>query len=117
MAVKNVHLDDCYIPKSQDQNITVEVTIGDGQSGSYSIFLGKTLVSVNEPAHLGTRADIQGTRTTIAVVIVDELKETNWTSISARFIEGGEVAEFGPYKTQAENHLDTIIYTLKVVHQ
>ncbi len=41
MAVKHVDLDDCYIPKTSDQDIIVDVAIGDGQEGSYSVFLGK----------------------------------------------------------------------------
>jgi hypothetical protein len=118
MAVKHVDLDDCYLPKSDDKKIVVDVKIGDGQQGSYSIFLGHELIASNAPAKLGTKADIAGKRTTISVTIVDELKETNWTSITVHVKEGnGEPVKFGPYKVQAENHLDTVIYTLKLLHQ
>ncbi len=101
MAVKHVDLDDCYIPKTSDQDIIVDVAIGDGQEGSYSVFLGKKA----------------GKKTTVSVTIVDELKETNWTSMTVFFLERGETTQYGPYKMRAENHLDTIIYTLKLIHQ
>lgn len=118
MAVKHVDLDDCYIPKTSDQEIFADVEIGDGQDGSYSIFSGTKFIKANAPAKLGRKADIIGKKTRISVTIVDELQETNWTSITVFISEGtGAPTKFGPYKVQAENHLDTIIYTLKLVHQ
>ncbi len=107
---------DCYIPKTSDQDIIVDVAIGDGQEGSYSVFLGKNLVKSNAEANIGKKADVAGKKTTVSVTIVDELKETNWTSMTVFFSEGGERTQFGPYKMQAENHLDTVIYTLKLIH-
>ncbi len=43
MAVKHVDLDDCYIPKTNNKEIVADVEIGDGQEGSYSIFLGSAI--------------------------------------------------------------------------
>lgn len=118
MAVKHVDLDDCYIPKTNDKDIVVDVEIGDGQEGSYSIFLGPEFIEANAPANLGKKADVIGKKTTVSVTIVDELVETNWTSMTVFIKEGhGKPAQFGPYKALAENHLDTVIYTLKLVHQ
>lgn len=118
MSVKHVDLDDCYIPKADNQIITVDVEIGDGQSGSYSIFLGTKLMKANGPAKLGKKGDIMGKKTRVSVTIVDELQETNWTSMTVLIAEGaGTPTKFGPYKVRAENHLDTVIYTLKLVHQ
>lgn len=117
MAVKHVDLDDCYLPKTNDNDIFVDVTIGDGQEGSYSIFLGKNLIMANGKAKLGKKADVAEKKTVISVTIVDELKETNWTSMTVFVSENGETTKFGPYKMQAEHHLDTVIYTLKLIHQ
>ena len=118
MAVKLVDLDDVYIPKTEDKDIIVDVTIGDGQDGSYAIFLGTDFIEANAPANLGKKANVVGKKTTVSVTIVDELQETNWTSMTVYVSEGpGKPAKFGPYKSQAENHLDTIIYTLKLSHQ
>lgn len=117
MAVSHVDLDDCYIPITSDQEIFVDVKIGDGQEGSYSIFLGKNLIKSNARANIGKRADVASKKTTVSVTIVDELKETNWTSMTVFFTEGLNETRFGPYKMQAQHHLDTIIYTLKLIHQ
>lgn len=118
MAVKHVDLDDCYTPETSDQEITVKVEIGEGQEGSYSIFLGTKLIKANGPARLGKKEDIMGKNTIVSVTIVDELRETNWTSITVLVSEeNGKTSQFGPYKAQAVTHLDTVIYSLKLVHQ
>lgn len=116
MAVTYVDLNDRYIPTSDTDDILVDVLIGDGQEGAYVIFSGGTLISTNEEANLGTAADIDGRDTIISVTIVDELEETNWTSITVIVTEDDKTTTFGPYKKQAEQHLDTIIYTLKISH-
>lgn len=118
MAVKHVDLDDFYFPKTDDKDIIVNVEIGEGQEGSYAIFLGTDFIEANAPANLGKKADVITKKTTISVTIVDELEETNLTSITVLITEGpGRPTKFGPYKAQAENHLDTVIYTLKLAHQ
>ena len=117
MAVKHVDLDDCYIPKTNDSEIIVRVELGDGQSGSYSIFLGKTLISANKKGRLGTKSNIDTKNTIVSAVVVDTLKETNWTSMTVFIDENGETSQFGPYRVQADKHLDTVIYSLKLVHK
>lgn len=117
MAVKHVDLDDCYTPVTSDRDIIVSVKIGDGQRGSYSVFSGMKFVSANTPANLGKKSDVVGKNTTISVTIVDTLKETNWTSMTVFVVEGDTETPFGPYKVRAEKHLDTVIYTLKLVNQ
>lgn len=117
MAVHHVDLDDCYQPKTADQDILVSVKIGDGQKGAYSIFLGRDLVTSNEEANLGKAADVGNKDILITVAIRDTLRQTNWTSMTVTVREGGDDSRFGPYKMQAEKHLDTIIYTLKLVRE
>lgn len=117
MAVKHIDLDDCYLPRTATKDVFLDVSIGDGQSGSYAIFLGNEFLITNGQANLGKKADLKGKKTTVSVTIIDELKETNWTSITVFVKEGENTSKFGPYKAQAENHLDTVIYTLKLVHE
>lgn len=117
MAVKHVDLDDCYIPKTGNSDITVRVELGDGQSGSYSIFLGKRLVSANKNGNIGNKTNIGTANTIISAVVVDTLKETNWTSMTVFLDENGETSQFGPFRVQADKHLDTVIYSLKLVHK
>lgn len=117
MAVKHVDLADCYTPVTDNHDIIVKVDIGDGQGGSYSVFLGTKFINANAPANLGKKDAVEGKKTTVSVTIVDTLKETNWTSMTVFVFEGSLTTTFGPYKLQAESHLDTIIYTLKLINQ
>ncbi|MEO6549039.1 MAG: hypothetical protein ABIN94_13615 [Ferruginibacter sp.] len=118
MAVKHVDLDDVYLPKTTNKDIIVDVIIGEGQDGAYVIFFDTDFISSNAPANIGKKADVVGKKTTVSVVIVDELEETNLTSMTVVITEGGNnTTEIGPFKAQAENHLDTVIYTLKLTHQ
>ena len=117
MSVKFVDLDDSYKPKTSTKHIIVDVKIGDGQVGSYSIFLGKEFISSDEPGDIGLKKDVSGKNTVIVVTIVDVLKETNWTSMTVTITEGDAETVYGPYKALAEKHLDTVIYSLKIVNQ
>ena len=116
MSVINVDLDAEYAPKTEYQNIIVSVQIGDGQTGAYVIFLGKELKATNEEANIGIKADVIGKTTIVVTAIIDTLKETNWTSVTIKITEGNFSQTFGPYKKQASENLDTIIYTLKIMH-
>jgi hypothetical protein len=118
MATKLVELNDTYSPKTSDKDIIVDVKIGDGQDGSYAIFLGSEFIEVNAPANIGKKKNILGKKTTISVTIVDQLEETNMTSMTVFITEGlAKAKKYGPYKAEAEAHLDTVIYTLKLSHQ
>ena len=117
MAVKHIDLADTYTPKTSDKDIIVIVEIGDGQNGAYAVFLGKKFISANSPANIGKKADVTGKKTTVSVTVIDTLKETNWTSMTVFVSEGDVITTYGPYKAEAEDHLDTIIYTLKLLNQ
>ena len=116
MAVKFVDFADSYKIKTTTNDIKVKVKIGDGQVGAYSVFLGKKLIKNNATANIGKKADVNGKPTIISVTIVDTLKETNWTSMTVIETEGETVTTYGPYKALAEHHLDTVIYSLKLVN-
>ena len=115
MAVSYLELEDNYNVKTDDKPISIEVEVGNGQSGAYVIFLGKKLKGTNSPAPLGQKADVKGQKATIATTVADTLQETNWTSVTVYVIEGENRTTFGPYKKQAAQHLDTIIYTLQIL--
>lgn len=117
MAVKHVDFDDTYSIQTIIKDIVVDVEIGDGQVGSYSVFLGRKLINSNAPARIGKKADVSGKKTIISVTVVDTLKETNWTSMTVLITEGATKTIYGPYKVMAENHLDIVIYTLKLVNE
>ena len=76
MAIKHIDMEDKYIPRTNDKDIIVEVEIGDAgdEVGSYSVFLGTEFINSDEPANLGKKANVEGKKTTIVVVIPDLLK-------------------------------------------
>lgn len=117
MAVKFVDLKDNYTIKTKTKDIIVDVTIGDGQSGNYSISLGKNLIEINAPATMGKQADVAGKRTIVSVKVNDTLTETNQTSITVTVTEGASVTTYGPYSQEVDQHLDSVIYTLKLMNQ
>lgn len=118
MAVKEIDFTDCYTPKTEDKQNSISVDIGDGQTGSYSIFLGTSLVTTNTTASLGTKKNMLGKAVTISVTVVDTLQETNWTSMTVRLKEEGQEEKvYGPYRHLAEAHLDTVVFVLKLIVQ
>lgn len=117
MAVIFVDKKDTYTIQTKTKDIIVDVVIGDGQSGNYSISLGKNLVEMNGPANLGKQADVAGKKTTVSVKVNDTLIETNQTSMTVTVTEGANKATFGPYSQEVAQHLDSVIYTLKLMNQ
>ena len=115
MAVHHVDLADRYEPKTQTENIIVSVKIGDGQVGAYSIFLDKELKTSNQDANLGNAGNVGQKDIMVVASIRDTLTQTNWTSMTVFIDEGNNHTKFGPYSVLAEKHIDTIIYTLKLL--
>lgn len=117
MAVKFVDVKDTYKIKTKTKDIIVDVIIGDGQSGNYSISLGKKLIEMNGPAAMGTQEEVAGKRTIVSVKVTDTLTETNRTSITVTVTEGANITAYGPYKEMADQYLDSVIYTLKLLNE
>ncbi len=115
MAEVHANFNDTFSPKTSDQDIIVKVSVGDGQQGTYAVFLGTEFIEANAPANLGKRADLLGKPIVVSVTIVDILKETKHTSMTVTILEGNQLTtQYGPYKQDAPDHLDTVIYTLKL---
>ena len=116
MSVIYKDYSDSYTIQSASQSINVSVTIGDGQTGSYSIFLGKALMGTNDTANIGTKATVAGQKATIVTTVMDTLEETNWTSATITVTEGntGVSKTFGPLSEQVPQNQDTCIYTLQI---
>lgn len=95
--------------------LTISVQLGDGQGGGYLIFNGSHLIGINNEAVIGTIEDIQEWLT-VTATIKDKLEETNWTSITVTIKANNrqQPYSFGPYKREAEKHLDTVGYTIKI---
>lgn len=114
MTTTYVELDANYAVHSEDQSIFIEVIIGNGQIGSYAIYLGRSLVEVNKTANLGTKSSVTGKNAAVIASIRDSLTETNWTSVILNITEGTKTTTYGPYEKLVANNFDTVIYTLKI---
>jgi hypothetical protein len=115
MAITYVQIDDRYKPKTNTENIRVLVQIGDGQPGGYLIFLNQSLMGTNQEVSIGKAVDVLGKRILVSATVVDQLEETNWTSATVIIQEGAERTVYGPYSKEAEKHLDTICYIIKIL--
>ncbi len=117
MAEFNEEYTDRYVPAENHTEITLQVEIGEGQTGTYDIYLGTAHISSDGMARLGKKADLQGKTTLVSVTITDLLKETNRTSMTVKVFEEGYLpVVYGPYKKEVPNHLDTVFYTLQLRH-
>lgn len=117
MAITYVEIEDRYKPKNMNESITVSVIIGDGQTGAYLIFLDQHLKGANKSAKIGKATDVLGKRTIISATVVDELDQTNWTSLTITIAEGNSTTQYGPYSKEASKHLDTICYIIKILNK
>lgn len=117
MAITYVEIEDRYQIQTQNENITVEVTIGDAGVGAYVIFLDKVLKASNTIANLGKASEVIGKRTIISATVPDVLDETNWTSITVFVKEGNLSKTYGPYSKQVSNNLDTVCFIIQIINQ
>lgn len=117
MAVIFEDFKDTYNIRTKTKDIVVEVFIGDGQSGDFSVHLDQRLIEINKPAVLGTQEDVKGKKTIISVKVDDTLTETNQTSMTVVITEGAGSTTFGPYSKEVPEHLDSVIYTLKLTNK
>ncbi|HEX8517226.1 MAG TPA: hypothetical protein VF868_13600 [Bacteroidia bacterium] len=114
MATTYVEIDETYTPHTSDQQISVVAQIGDGQIGDYSVFLDRALKKKDTP--IGKKSEILNKRIIVSATVVDVMNETNWTSLTIKIKEGAKEKTYGPYSREAANHLDTVIYIVKILN-
>lgn len=118
MATTRYEADELLKVSTESFPLTVSVHIGNGQGGGYLIFKGTDLIGVNRKAVIANLDNV-GEWVFITVTIKDKLEETNWTSVTV-FVEehnSRSAIKLGPYSKELENHLDTIIYAIKLKMQ
>lgn len=115
MATTTYEADEQFYAQDHCFPLTITVRIGDGQGGGYLIFNGTDLVGINDHAIITRSADA-AEWITITATIKDKLEETNWTSVTVELQETNKPMPtiFGPYSRELSNHLDTIIYSIKI---
>ena len=111
----NTNIEDRYFILPDDESdVRVNVIIGNGQTGGYLIFLDKKLNSINKSANLKAANKLAGKRCLVSATVVDQLDETNWTSVTVELVKGTLKVQYGPYSNEAANHLDTVSYTVSI---
>lgn len=115
MATTKYEADEQFYAHQHCFPLKISVHIGDGQGGGFLIFNGTELIGVNAAANINSGQDASEW-ITITATIKDKLEETNWTSITVELKEANRPAPtiFGPYSRELSNHLDTIIYSIKI---
>lgn len=115
MGMVFVEIEDRYfVQPSDNDNVIINVVIGDGQTGGYLIFLDRKLVSANRSANLKTAHKLAGKKCLISATVADTLDETNWTSITVEVVNGNQSKLYGPYSKEVPVHLDTVGYTVNI---
>jgi hypothetical protein len=109
--------DAVYVPLQQEVPVMVSVQVGDGQVGSYTVFVDGEPKSYNQPISVGTGAGMRDQKTMVITTVRDTLRETNWTSITIIVEEGEDVTVIGPYKREVPKQGDSCIYTISITHQ
>ncbi len=112
MANLYVQENTSYRLKSFNDQVEVDVEIGDGQPGSYAFLYNAQPRGANEKTNLGRASDIAGGKLTVSAMITDERLETNWTSIQIVITEGSSQTRLGPYSREVANQGDKVFYTV-----
>lgn len=109
MAINYVEQQESYDLPNSPTPITFEASIGDGQPGSYSFFLGSKSLGNNDSVTVNS-SELKSARLTLVASITDEREETNHTSLTLRINE----KICGPYEKKVEAQGDIVIYTVVV---
>jgi hypothetical protein len=128
MPIHHIDQDALFKFRSANDSVFIDVEFGNGQPGSYVVHLDNKPVgarplpaSGNEdrfpPVALGKVSQVGKKSILVAATVRDTSNKTNWTSVTIRIKEGNrEPQTFGPYSYQVPKHLDTVIYTLTLIH-
>jgi molybdopterin synthase catalytic subunit len=114
MATVYCEVDVQYQIQDSTKTLSINAELFDGQGGAYAFFLNETFKAVNKKTNLGKGATIKGGVVTVSSTVKDKLEETNWTSIDITLYEGDTETKTYSYSKEAEKHLDTVQYIIKI---
>ncbi|MCV9385855.1 hypothetical protein [Reichenbachiella ulvae] len=93
--------------------IRAKLTIGNGQTGGHSVFLGNNLLGQDSEVEIGEAAGLKGKQLIATCTVVDTNADTNWTSFTLLLKQGGDdLKTFGPYSKKVDKDKDVVGYTL-----
>lgn len=100
--------------ENESNKLIIEVETGNGQGGGIIVFFDNNLLKeVNNKFAIVNEIKVNKW-ITVVVVIKDKLTQTNWTNVSVNLKEEGLQNQIYKYSREVPNHLDTIIYTVKI---
>lgn len=100
--------------QKESNNLELQVTTGNGQGGGIvTFFENELLTEVNGKYEITNNSKI-GKWLTVIVAIKDKLTQTNWTNVTISLKEIGAQEQKYQYSRELANHLDTIVYTIKI---
>lgn len=94
--------------------LKLSVKLGDGQPGSYNIFLDNELLKNSAVVDLGDSSSLSGKVLSIVATIRDVRKETNWTSVSLTLTDRNQTVMLGPYSRKVDKDFGKIIYSIDI---
>ena len=114
MATVYVEVDEKYKISNHDAKISIDAKKYDGQGGAYSFFINENYLGSNKEKRVGIGKNLNDKTITISATIKDKLEETNWTSIKIFIKEDDDIKKEYEYSKEAEKHLDTVQYLIKI---
>jgi hypothetical protein len=103
-----------FILVNGDNDIDIKVSTGNGQGGGVIVFFENTLIQEKNNKYAIDHKSKFDKWITIVVVIKDKLTQTNWTNVTIDIKESGLEGKSYKYSREVPNHLDTVIYTVKI---
>lgn len=97
-----------------NNDLEVKVSTGNGQGGGVIVFFENSLIQEKNNKYVLDNKSKFDKWITIVVVIKDKLTQTNWTNVSIEVKESGLEGKSYKYSREVPNHLDTVIYTVKI---
>lgn len=113
MATQYYNRDEKYQSKNDNNSISLSVVSGNGQGGSYIVFLGSKFLGANESVPLGTGGECKNQNLQIVVTIQDKLTETNWTGVIVILSENGTNTQYS-YAEELPKDLDVASYNINI---
>lgn len=115
MATIYHEAEELFILESEINKLEIKVVTGNGQGGGIVVFFENNLIQeINNKFTIDDNTSKFEKWITIAVVIKDKLTQTNWTNVTINLKESDLEEKVYRYSREVPNHLDTIIYTIKI---
>lgn len=114
MATIYHEAEELFILENETNNLEIKVETGNGQGGGVIVFFENNLIHEKNNKFTIEKASKIDKWITVAVVIKDKLTQTNWTNVTINLKESNSQEKFYKYSREVPNHLDTIVYTIKI---